>query len=151
TAMRSLSFGPVSVYLPIALFTVFAAIALVGFDEAVVGHASRRVDEITKQRFHRWGDWRFYYEPKQWFRTGDKLFFLQEGSASGGFEDVTVLELTPDFRLGQRIDAHRMESLGGTRWRLHEVSVRAFLPNGESTLLRADEREVDLGVTQEAL
>jgi lipopolysaccharide export system permease protein len=151
TALQSLSFGPVSLYLPIALLAGSVALGLVGFDEGVVGRASRRVDEITKQRFHRWGDWRFYYDPKQWFRSGDRLFFLQGGTAAAGFKDVTVLELTGDFRMRSRIDAHRMYSLGGTRWRLTQVSERTFLPNGESTLTASPERELDLGVTQQAL
>ena len=151
TAVHSLAFGPTSLYLPIAVVAATVGLGLVVFDEAAVGHASRQVDVITRQRFHRWGDWRFYYDPKQWFRSGDRLFFLQGGSASGGFEDVSVLELTPDFQLRSRIDAHRMESLGGTRWRLTDVSERAFLPNGESTLTRAPVRELDLGVNQQAL
>ena len=54
-----------------------------GFDEFVVGHASRRVDEITTQRFNRWGDWRLFYTPKQWFRQSDRIFYLRAARGGG--------------------------------------------------------------------
>ena len=151
TAIDALCFGPKVVYGPIALFAIAAAAGLVVFGEAVVIHADQRAEEITAEHFHRWGDWRFYHEHKQWFRHGDRLFHLERGDADRGFEDVTVLGLTGDFRLAERIDAARMAWIGGTRWRLSGVSDRLFLPDGGSTVSQAAVREYDLGVAKEAL
>ena len=92
-----------------------AALALGLLDEFVVGHASRRVDEITALRFHRWGDWRSFYERKQWFRHQDRILHLEGGDVESGFRGVTVLRLTPDFELAERVDAQAMEHAGGTR------------------------------------
>lgn len=79
TALGALTFGPSALYVPIGLCALLACLGFVVFDETVVVGASRRVDEITTQRFNRWGDWRFYYSPKQWFRRGENVFFLRSG------------------------------------------------------------------------
>ncbi len=118
TALRALTFGPASLYVPIGLCALAVCLGLIAFDEQVVVKASRRVDEITTQRFNRWGDWRLYYTPKQWFRRGEHVFFLRAGSAEEGFRDVAILTLTPDFKLSRRLDAEAMYPLEGTRWRL---------------------------------
>lgn len=151
TALRALSFGPGTLYVPVALVTVVAAVGLIVFGEAFVGQASRRVDEITSQRFHRWGDWRFYYQPKQWFRHDDRLFYLERGDVRSGFENVTVLRLSPDFRLLERVDADRMEALEGARWRLEGVIDRTFPAPGRSQVQQWKHMVADLGITEPEL
>lgn len=151
TALRALSFGPGAIYAPVVAMVLLAALGLVVFNEAWVGHASRRVDEITLQRFHRWGDWRFYYQPKQWFRHDDRLFFLERGNVQSGFKDVTVLRLSPDFRLLERVDADRMTSVAGARWRLTGVIDRTFPAPGRSQVVRAKDTVMDLGITEPEL
>ncbi|HET9450878.1 MAG TPA: LptF/LptG family permease [Aggregicoccus sp.] len=146
TAMRALTFGPAALYVPIGLCAAALGLGLMVFDETVVVGAGRRVDEINTQRFNRWGDWRFYYTPKQWFRRGDRVFYLRGGDARGGFEDATVLTLTGDFRLARRMDAKRMRPLEGTRWELTGVVERTFTPEGATQLRSAEREEVDLGV-----
>jgi lipopolysaccharide export system permease protein len=146
TALRALTYGPASLYLPIGLSALLACLGLVAFDEAVVVKASRRVDEITTQRFNRWGDWRLYYTPKQWFRRGEHVFFLRAGSAEEGFQDVSILTLTPYFKLTRRLDAESMHPMEGTRWRLTGVLERSFLPDGRTQVRTARELEYDLGV-----
>ena len=150
TAMRALTFGPAALYLPIGLCAAVLCFGLVVFDETVVVRAGRRVDEINTQRFNRWGDWRFYYTPKQWFRRGDRVFYLRGGDAEGGFEDATVLTLTEDFRLRRRLDAERMRPLDGTRWELTGVVERTFTAEGATQLRAAPNEVVDLGVAGKA-
>jgi lipopolysaccharide export system permease protein len=151
TALRSLSAGPSLLYLPIGLCALLAAFGLMAFDEAFVTKAGRRVDEIQAHRFDRWGDWRIHYQPKQWFRRGDWVLFLRRGDAAKGFEEVTLLKLSSEFDLAQRIDAGRMEHVEGTRWRLSSVVERSFGPEGHSALRTLDSGLYDVGIPQSAL
>ncbi len=146
TAIRSLAFGPQALYLPVAACVAVACVGLVAFDEWVVVKASRTVEEITTQRFNRWGDWGLYNNPKQWFRRGDQIFYLRGGSAEDGFENVAILTVTPEFRLARRLDARAMRHVEGTRWRLEGVVDRTFTPDGQSRVSERDEGEYELGV-----
>jgi lipopolysaccharide export system permease protein len=147
TAMQSLTFGPSALYLPVALCVGIACVGLVAFDEWVSVSASRRVEEITTQRFNRWGDWGLYHSPKQWFRRGEHIFYLRGGSAQDGFDNVSILTVTPDFRLARRLDAKAMHSVEGTRWKLSGVVERSFTKDGKSPVRELEEAEYDLGVT----
>ncbi len=97
-----------------------AAVVLGMMDEFVVGHASRRVDEITALRFHRWGDWRSFYERKQWFRHDDRILRLEDGDVDARASGASrVLRLTPDFDLAERVDAQagaRRRDAVAPRW-----------------------------------
>jgi lipopolysaccharide export system permease protein len=146
TAMQSLTFGPSALYLPVALCVGLACVGLVAFDEWVSVRASRRVEEITTQRFNRWGDWGLYHSPKQWFRRGEHIFYLRGGSAQDGFDNVSVITVTPDFRLARRLDAKGMHSVEGTRWKLTGVVERSFTKDGKSSVRELEEAEYDLGV-----
>lgn len=150
TALQSLGFGPSTLFLPILLCASVIAAGLIVFDERVVVRSSRQVDEITVKRFNRWGDWRFYFTPKQWFRRGDTIFHLRGGDVESGFTDVTVLTLSRDFRLERRIDAARMTFLEGTRWRLTDVQERAFPADGTVRVRAEAEATYDLAVEGQA-
>jgi lipopolysaccharide export system permease protein len=150
TAINALAFGPRSLYFPIGLCALVAALGLVVFDEVAVVRAGPRVDEITTGRFNRWGDWRFYYQPKQWYRRGDRIFYLKGGDAASGFEDVTILKLSDQFVLEQRVDAARMVHLHGTLWRLEGVADRTFVGEDRAELSVAQERDYDLGAPKDA-
>jgi lipopolysaccharide export system permease protein len=150
TAMRALSFGPTSLYLPIGAGALAIAFLLVGFDEYVVLRASKRADEIQTQRFDAWGDWRFYFQPKQWFRRGNHILFLRQGNVDSGFEDITVLEVSPTFELTRRWDARRMEHVVGTRWKLFDVSERR-LEESRRRLITLPELVLDLKVAKDKL
>jgi lipopolysaccharide export system permease protein len=145
TALRALSFSPAAIYLPVGVGALALAAGLVVFDEGVVTRASARVDEIALTRFHTWGDWRFHFRPKQWFRRRDRIFFLRGGDLRHGFEDVTVLTLSPDFALLSRLDADRMVSAGGDAWELTGVRERLFHDGKESELRREVRSVRDLG------
>lgn len=146
TALGSLTWGPDALYVPIGLCALLACGGLILFDETVVLKANRRVDEITTQRFHRWGDWSLYYSPKQWFRRGENVFFLRAGSAEEGFQNVSVLTLSPGFELRRRLDAASMRPVEGTRWVLKDVVERTFGAGGKTHVRTLEEAEYDLGV-----
>ncbi|HZA14128.1 MAG TPA: LptF/LptG family permease, partial [Myxococcaceae bacterium] len=90
------------------------------------------------------------FQPKQWFRLGDHVFYLRAGGPDEGFADVTVLRLTPSFGLVQRIDASAMVHVSSTRWRLTGVLERRFYPDGESTLTTLENAVYDLGAEKNA-
>ncbi len=135
--------------MPVALAAFLAACSLIAFDEVVVVKAGPRVDEITTQRFNRWGDWRLYFVPRQWFRRNDLVFYLRNGNADRGFSDVTVLRLSPDFHLLERLDAQQMRSLGGTRWELGNVLQRVFDDSGGSQLRQLTQAEYDFQASRD--
>ncbi|HEX8909051.1 MAG TPA: LptF/LptG family permease [Anaeromyxobacteraceae bacterium] len=133
TAMRALGLGPWRVALPVLAVAALVAASLTFLADAVVVGATARADEIMATRFHRGGGFQRSREPKRWFRGGDghRIYHLRGTGGDGGFERVTVLEVTPEFRLARRIDAARMVpgALPG-EWVLSEVAERAFAPDG---------------------
>jgi lipopolysaccharide export system permease protein len=151
TAMLALGFGRRVLFLPVGLVALVAAVTLGLMDEFVVGHASRRVDEITALRFHRWGDWRSFYGRKQWFRHQDLILHLEDGDVDSGFRGITVLRLTPEFGLMERVDAQTMVHAGGTSWRMGGVTRRAFDRRGGLKLISLPEETVDLGIRRAQL
>jgi len=151
TAILALGFGRRVLFLPVAAVALAAALMLGLLDEFVVGHASRRVDEITALRFHRWGDWRSYFERKQWFRHQDRILHLEGGDVESGFRGITVLRLTSDFQLVERVDAATMDHAGDTRWRLRGVTRRVFDRRGGLKLTELPEETLDLGIPRSLL
>jgi lipopolysaccharide export system permease protein len=151
TAIQALGFSRWTLYGPVLLVSATVAVGLVILDETVVGRASQRVDEITALRFHRWGDWRSFHGRKQWFRQGDRILHLQEGSADEGFRGVTVLTLDPAFALTERLEADTMQHVDGTRWRLTAVSVRTFDGRAGSKIHSLPDGVFELGVDRSDL
>ena len=151
TALLALGFGPRVLFGPVAAVALLAAVVLGVMDEFVVGHASRRVDEITALRFHRWGDWRSFFGRKQWFRHGDLIIRLEDGDVTDGFRGVTLLRLAPDFQLSERVDAQEMHAVGESTWRLVGVNRREFDRKGGVQLTVLPETTVDLGIPKAVL
>ncbi len=132
TAIKALSFSSRTLYLPVGITAIVAAVGLMVFDETVATRASARIDQLNVAKFNRWGDWSLYFPPKQWFRRGDRIFYLRGGDIDSGFRDVTILTLSGDFRLVRRIDAESMRNVEGTTWELGEVVERRFGAQGAS-------------------
>jgi lipopolysaccharide export system permease protein len=151
TAIQALGFPRWTLYGPVLVVSAIVAVGLVVLDEAVVGRASQRVDEITTLRFHRWGDWRSFFGRKQWFRHGDRILHLQEGSAEEGFRGVTVLTLDAAFALTERLEADTMVHVDGPRWYLTGVTVRSFDGHAGSQLRSLGDGVFDLGVERSDL
>jgi lipopolysaccharide export system permease protein len=146
TALSSLGRGPLTFVGPVAFVSGFAGLLLFLGQDAVVAKANLRVDEITALRFHRWGDWGIYHRNQQWFRGNENRFFYLDHGDGEGFGDVTIYEVSPEFRLARRTDAVRIVPLGGGEWKLVDVQRRTFQPDGSLT----DERlpEIQLHLTE---
>jgi lipopolysaccharide export system permease protein len=135
TAMRSVGLGPWRVALPVVGAVALVSLALLALHEVWGVRAAQRAEEIQVTRFARGGAyrrWQATQQPKRWFRGADgrHVYHLRGVLPGGGFERVTVLELSDEFRLIRRIDAGRMEPAPGGAWRLAEVEERHFTPEG---------------------
>jgi lipopolysaccharide export system permease protein len=145
TAMRSVGLGPWRLAGPIVAVALGAAVGLVLVNDFVGVRAAQRAEEIRSLRFGFGGDVRRYqaaHEPKRWFRGADgrRIYFLRGQRADGGFDRVTVLEVSPAFRLVRRIDAGAMRPVGEDAWVLDDVEDRAFAPDGSMRLERFPSR-----------
>ncbi|BDG01712.1 LptF/LptG family permease [Anaeromyxobacter oryzae] len=144
TAMRAVGLGPWRIAAPILAVAILSGAALVVLNDAVGVRAADRAEEITATRFGRGGDLRRYLaarEPKRWFRghDGRRIYHLRGNLPGGGFEQVTVLELSPSFTVARRIDADRMHP-DGDEWVLEDVVDRRFSQDGQMTYEAAPER-----------
>ncbi|HZZ83551.1 MAG TPA: LptF/LptG family permease [Anaeromyxobacteraceae bacterium] len=141
TAMRALGLGPWRLALPVLAVALAAAAVFVAFGDTLVTRAGQRADAIMVERFHRGGFGRSQ-EPRRWFRgrDGRRIYHLR-GGAGSAFERVTILEVTPEFRLARRIDAERMEpGPAEGEWLLSGVAERAFARDGGMVLASYPQR-----------
>jgi lipopolysaccharide export system permease protein len=144
TALRAAGLGPWFVTGPVIVVVLLVGLGLVALHEAWGVHAVERVDEIRAERFNKSDSQRRLAEarsPKRWFRgkDGRHVYHLRGNLPGGGFQGVTVLELSPDFRLVRRIDAEAMRPADGA-WVLEHVVDRTFLPDGGSQVQAAPRR-----------
>lgn len=141
-AMRALGFGPWRVAVPILSVAVLVAVGMMVFDDFVAAGAAARADEILATRFHGGGSWRHWQEPKRWYRGrgGRRIYDLRGTGEKGAFEHVTILDLSPDFRLERRIDAAHMLPGPSGEWILEEVQERTFGPGETLHLERLGEK-----------
>jgi lipopolysaccharide export system permease protein len=138
-AMQSVGASRWVMVLPIGACALGLAIGLVVFEEKVVTYAGPRVDQQMAHTFNRWGSYRFFYLPKQWFRVGQNVFQVRgETDDEGTLHDVSVFSMSPKFHLVSRVDADSMKFIEGSTWRLGNAVTRRFLEGGQS------ERQVDV-------
>lgn len=134
TAMRALGMSRWVLVAPIGACALLVSVGLAAFDEWVVTHSGTRVDRLMVERFQRWGDFRFYYFPKQWFRVGDWIVYVRGDSSALALRDVTLLELGEGFTLERRVDADLMRWQAGDAWALEGATERRFSPGGASAV-----------------
>lgn len=145
TAIQALGGSRWTIVAPILSAALVVAAGLVVFDEWVVTRAGERVDFLMVNRFGRWGDYGFFYFPKQWFRVGSDIVHVRgETEPSGRLDDVTMYRLREGFQLAARIDARAIEPRGDDRWGLLDAVERRFEADGTSRVTRFPELVVTL-------
>jgi lipopolysaccharide export system permease protein len=130
--LRALGGSRVHLYLPVGAVALAAALGLSAWDEWIAGPAGRRVDAIHKQRLGVWGDFNFFYLPRQWFRVGQHVFHVRH-TGPEGLGEVSVFKLSGEFSLEERIDAATMAAAPEGGWTLSDGEVRTFLSDGTQT------------------
>ena len=136
TAMRALGLGPWRTVLPVLAVAGAVSAGLLVLEDEVVVHATARAEAIMADRFHRSGGFQRGRETRRWFRgaNGRRIYHLRGGAEGTGFERVTILDVTPEFKLARRIDAARMtpgEEPGA--WLLSDGDERRFDAEGRVT------------------
>lgn len=145
TAMQALGASRWAVVLPILVSAGVLAGALIVFDELVVTRSGERVDHLMANRFNRWGDYGFFYFPKQWFRVGETIVQVRgETDGAGVMHDVTLYRLREGFQLAGRVDGRTFETMGGQRWVLGGAVERTFANDGSSSLASHERFELEL-------
>jgi len=144
TALRAAGLGPWFLAAPVVAVVLLFGAGLVVVHDLWGVQATERVEEIRAFRFQRSGErraWEAARAPKRWFRghDGRRIYHLGGALPGGGFERVTVLELSPQFGIARRIDAQAMRP-AGDRWLLEDVVDRRFLPDGRLEVEQAPER-----------
>ncbi len=141
-AMRALGLGPWRVALPVLAVALAVSLGMMAFDDAFAAGAAAKADAIKAARGKAVATWSRSQERKTWFRgrDGRRIYELRAAGPDGSFERVTILEMSPDFRLERRIDAARMLPGPQGEWILEGVEERRFLPDGAMVLDRADRR-----------
>jgi lipopolysaccharide export system permease protein len=141
-ALRALGLGPWRVALPVLAVAALVAGGMVVFDDLFAAGAAARADEIKASRGHGSGTWSRWQERKTWFRgrDGRRLYELRGAGPEGSFERVTILDVSPSFRLERRVDAARMIPGATGDWILEEVEERRFGDDGAMVLERATRR-----------
>lgn len=131
-AMQAVGASRWALVMPIAACALVFASGLIVFDERVVTVAGTRVDQIMADTFKRWGSYRFYYFPKQWFRVGQNVFQVRGSTdAEGTMHQVSVFSMSPTFHLEARIDADEMTHVKGATWSLRHAVTRRFTDDFE--------------------
>lgn len=138
TALRALGHGPATFLVPVAALSLVVAVGALLLEDPLVVPANYRAEEITVQRFHRFGDWAVYHQGKRWFR-GDKGRIWYLGRPEGrGFSDVTLYEFDDRFSVTHRLDAALLQPTTDGRWTLTDVVERDFRSDGISRETRLD-------------
>jgi lipopolysaccharide export system permease protein len=133
TALRALGLGPWRVAAPVLAVAAAAALALTVLGDVAAVEAAARADEIMATHFHRVGGLARPTERKRWFRGrgGRRIYHLRGGGEGERFENVTILEVTPGFRLSRRVDAARMRpGAAAGEWILEDGAERTFREDG---------------------
>jgi lipopolysaccharide export system permease protein len=143
TALRSLGLGPGRVAAPVLTVAFLAAAAFAWIGDAVAVEAGARADRILSERFDKGALERRWKERQSWFRGagGRRIYHLRHAAEGGRFEKVTVLDLSPRFRVERRIDAERMvpgDAPG--EWVLENGAERHFAGDEVSTEAFASRR-----------
>jgi lipopolysaccharide export system permease protein len=141
-ALRALGLGPWRVALPVLAVAAMVAGGLMVFDDLFAAGAAARADEIKASRGKGAAAWSRWQERKTWFRgrDGRRLYELRAAGPDGSFERVTILDVSPSFRMERRVDAARMIPGRNGDWILEEVEERRFGDDGAMSLDRAARR-----------
>jgi lipopolysaccharide export system permease protein len=134
TALRALGFGPWRLAVPVLALALAAGAALFAAHATLVVPAAARAERIAVQRLGQ-----AVGAPARpralWFRSRDgrRIYHLRGHLDGGGFERVTIFELTPGFRVARRTDGEHMVPTVGGGWTIDRVTERTFEGRGEGS------------------
>lgn len=123
TAFHALGNSPRRLMAVILLTCAVGCGFLVGLNEWVVVDAARSVEEIKVRNFGRKAS--LHMQAQRWFRSENRIYNLRDFDGSA-FVDVSLYEMTPDFRLQKRIDASSMAPAEDGSWTFRDARISTF-------------------------
>ncbi|PZR05804.1 MAG: hypothetical protein DI536_31645 [Archangium gephyra] len=126
TALRALGASPVALLRPVLIVAVTAAVAMLAFEEFVVGKSGERADRIMVERFDRWGDFMVVYSPRRWFKAGDALVNVRGDFDASRLQDVRVFQLGAKHELVAWTEAESLTWVSKGVWRADNARVMRF-------------------------
>ncbi|MGV3623891.1 MAG: LptF/LptG family permease [Archangium sp.] len=117
TALRALGASPITLLRPVLVVAVAASVALLAFEEFVVGTSGERADRIMVERFDRWGDFMAVYSPRRWFKAGDALVNVRGEFDEARLQDVRIFQLGARHELVAWTEAASLTWVSKGKWR----------------------------------
>jgi lipopolysaccharide export system permease protein len=132
TALKAAGVSLYRISAPIILLGLGVAAVAGLFQELLLPSLNERGEEVDRVKIRGQLPRHMQSRARLWLRGSDTRFYRVELLAPGtaDLHGVTILELTPDFRLHSRLDARRAH-WGGDAWELKEGAFREVRPDGQ--------------------
>ena len=159
TALKAAGISLYRVSAPIILLGVGVAVAAGVFQELILPELNERGDEVDRVKIRGQLPRHMQSRTRLWLRSADTRFYRVELVAPGTSDmyGVTILELTPDFRLVSRLDARRAHWTADA-WEMKDGAFREVTGAGKIesvpfaiTALSLDERIGDFTQIQKSV
>jgi lipopolysaccharide export system permease protein len=132
TALKAAGVSLYRISAPILVLGVGVAVLAAVFQETVLPLINERGDEVDRVKIRGQLPRHMQSRSRLWLRGADTRFYRVELLAPGTSDlyGVTILELTPDFRLQSRLDA-RQAHWSGDAWELKDGAFREANAEGQ--------------------
>jgi lipopolysaccharide export system permease protein len=131
TALKAAGLSLYRISAPIIALGLGVAVVAGLFQELVLPQINERGEEVDRVKIRGQLPRHMQSRARLWLRASDSRFYRVELLAPGTADlyGVTVLEITPDFRLVSRLDARRAHWTGDA-WELQDGAFREVTPAG---------------------
>ena len=131
TALKAAGISLYRVSAPIIVLGLAVTIVAGAFQEMVLPQLNERGEEVDRVKIRGQLPRHMQSRARLWLRSGETRFYRVELLAPGTSDlyGVTILELTPDFRLQSRLDARRAH-WSGDAWELQDGAFREVTASG---------------------
>jgi lipopolysaccharide export system permease protein len=132
TALKAAGVSLYRISAPIVVLGLGVAVLAALFQELVLPRINERGEEVDRVKIRGQLPRHMQSRSRLWLRGGDTRFYRVELLEPGTSElyGVTILELTPDFRLQSRLDARRAHWTGEA-WELKDGAFREATAEGQ--------------------
>ena len=132
TALKAAGISLHRISAPIILLGLVVAVGAAAFQELVLPQINERSEEVDRVRIRGQLPRHLQSRSRLWLRSAETRFYRVELLSPGTSDlyGVTVLEISPDFRMLSRLDARRAHWTGET-WELKDGAFREARPDGQ--------------------
>jgi len=132
TALKAAGVSLYRISAPIVLLGLAVALVAGAFQELLLPQLNERGDEVDRVKIRGQLPRHMQSRARLWLRGGETRFYRVELLAPGTADlyGVTILELSPDFRMHSRLDA-RVAHWSGDAWELKDGAFREVTKAGQ--------------------